>query len=96
MNRLERSLLEKAGQDVFRAALMDYWGGACVVTGIDLPAVLRASHAKPWAACASDEERLDVFNGLLLVANLDALFDRGHISSYFQSVIDRAASRNSR
>ena len=39
-------------------------------------AVLRASHAKPWADCVNDAERLDVFNGFLLSANLDALFDR--------------------
>jgi putative restriction endonuclease len=42
--------------------------------------VLRASHAKPWAECASDAERLDVYNGFLLSANLDALFDRFLIS----------------
>ena len=30
--------------------------------------------------CANDAERLDVFNGFLLVANLDALFDRFLIS----------------
>lgn len=59
---------------------MDYWGGACAVTGINLPQVLRASHAKPWARCQTDEERLDVFNGFLLTANLDALFDRGLIT----------------
>jgi hypothetical protein len=75
----ERIVRARIGQDVFRAALMDYWGGACALTGIDRPEVLRASHAKPWADCVSDEERLDVFNGLLLVANLDALFDRGLI-----------------
>jgi predicted restriction endonuclease len=45
-----------------------------------MPEVLRASHTKPWADCTSDEERLDVFNGILLVANLDALFDRGLIT----------------
>ena len=33
------------------------------------------THARPWAECASDAERLDVFNGFLLSANLDALFD---------------------
>ena len=38
-----------------------------------LPEVLRASHAKPWAECANDAERLDVFNGFLLVANLDGV-----------------------
>ncbi len=77
---IERVVRQRIGQDIFRRALLDYWGGACAVTGIVLPELLRASHAKPWAMCDSDEERLDVFNGLLLCANLDALFDRGLIS----------------
>lgn len=77
---VERWVKQRVGQDTFREALLDYWGGACAVTGIKLPEVLRASHAKPWADCESDEERLDGFNGFLLVANLDALFDRGLIS----------------
>jgi hypothetical protein len=77
---VERLVRQRVGQDVFREALLDYWGGACAVTGLALPDVLRASHAKPWADCTSDEERLDVFNGFLLVAHLDALFDRGLIT----------------
>ena len=77
---IERLVRQRVGQDVFRAALLDYWGGACAVTGVAISAVLRASHAKPWAECATDTERLDVFNGLLLTANLDALFDRYLIS----------------
>jgi len=77
---VERMVKQRVGQDTFRQALLDYWGGACAVTGIDQPAVLRASHAKPWAACKDDKERLNVFNGLLLTANLDALFDRGLIT----------------
>lgn len=68
---------QRRGQELFRKALVDYWGGACSVTGITVPELLRASHAKPWADCASDEERLNVFNGFLLCAHLDALFDRG-------------------
>ncbi|MDI9526089.1 MAG: HNH endonuclease [Pseudomonadota bacterium] len=76
----ERMVKQRIGQDTFRKALMDYWGRACAVTGVDLPEVLRASHAKPWAQCESDEERLDVFNGFLLCAHLDALFDRGLIT----------------
>jgi putative restriction endonuclease len=71
---------QRVGQDLFRKALMDYWGGACAVTGLYLPELLRASHAKPWADCASDAERLDVFNGFLLSAQLDALFDSGLIT----------------
>lgn len=77
---VERLVRQRVGQDKFRAAMLDYWGGACAVTGIAIPAVLRASHAKPWAECASDAERLDVFNGFLLSANLDALFDRFLVS----------------
>ena len=41
---------------------------------------MRVSHAKPWADCVTDAERLDVFNGFLLSANLDALFDKFLIS----------------
>lgn len=77
---VERLVRQRVGQDKFREAMLDYWGGACAVTGVAVPAVLRASHAKPWSECASDAERLDVFNGFLLSANLDALFDRFLIS----------------
>jgi hypothetical protein len=41
--------------------------------------LLRASHIKPWAQCETDAERLDVYNGLLLAAHLDAAFDAGLI-----------------
>ena len=77
---VERLIRQRLGQGRFRAAMLDYWGGACAVTGVTVPEALRASHAKPWAACESDDERLDVFNGFLLTANLDALFDRFLIS----------------
>lgn len=73
---VERLVRQRVGQQAFRQAMLEYWGNACAVTGIVLPEVLRASHAKPWAECVSDAERLDVFNGFLLSANLDALFDR--------------------
>ncbi len=76
----ERSVIQRVGQNLFRAALLDYWQGRCCVTGLALAPLLRASHIKPWAACASDDERLDVFNGLLLAPHLDALFDGGWIS----------------
>ena len=73
---VERLVRQRVGQQAFRQAMLDYWSGACAVTGVALPEILRASHAKPWAECISDAERLDVFNGFLLNANLDALFDR--------------------
>jgi hypothetical protein len=76
----ERLVIQRVGQDLFRNALMDYWQGRCCVTGLAVPALLRASHIKPWAKCQSDDERLDVFNGLLLAPHIDALFDGGWVS----------------
>jgi hypothetical protein len=75
----ERMVVQRIGQDVFRDALMDYWGGRCPLTGIAEPALLRASHIVPWSEC-NDEQRLDVHNGLLLSALWDAAFDKGLIS----------------
>jgi hypothetical protein len=75
----ERMVIQRIGQDVFRDALMNYWGSLCPLTGITEPGLLRASHIKPWANC-TDAERLDVHNGLLLSALWDAAFDRGLVS----------------
>lgn len=77
---VQRMVRQRVGQDRYRQAMLNYWGGACAVTGLTLGPALRASHAKPWADCDTDEERLDVFNGFLLSANLDALFDKFLIS----------------
>lgn len=77
---VERLVVQRVGQEVFREGLIDYWDGRCAVTGLSVVTLLRASHIKPWAACASDAERLDVFNGFLLAPNLDAAFDRGLIT----------------
>jgi putative restriction endonuclease len=73
----ERLVVQRVGQGLFRSALLDYWQGKCGITGLDVPALLRASHIRPWARCETDEQRLDVFNGLLLAPQLDALFDAG-------------------
>ncbi|MBK9519677.1 MAG: HNH endonuclease [Anaeromyxobacter sp.] len=73
----ERLVVQRVGQDVFRAGLLDYWEGKCAITGLAVPELLRASHIKPWADCETDAERLDVFNGLLLAPHLDAAFDKG-------------------
>ena len=84
---VETLVRQRVGQQAFRNAMLAYWGNACAVTGINLPDVLRASHAKPWSVCENDTERLDVFNGVLLTANLDALFDRFMISFDVNGVI---------
>ena len=76
----ERLTIERIGQGIFRRALVEYWDGRCAVTGINDPALLRASHIVPWAACTSDAQRLEVHNGLLLSALWDAAFDSGLVS----------------
>lgn len=68
----------RRGQKIFREKLLLRWKG-CSVTGCSFQDVLVASHIVPWAE-ASNSERLDVFNGLLLTPNLDKLFDNYFIS----------------
>lgn len=70
---------QRRGQDIFRKGLLEYWEGRCAITGVELEPLLRASHAKPWKD-ATDEERLDVHNGLLLAAHLDVAFDQGYFT----------------
>lgn len=75
----ESMVRQRVGQELFREGLLALWAGRCAITGVDELALLRASHAKPWKD-ASDSERLDVYNGLLLAAHLDAAFDKGLIT----------------
>lgn len=76
----ERVIIARVGQDIFRQALMEYWDGACPLTGITDAALLRASHIVPWSECEDDAMRLNVYNGLLLSSLWDAAFDSGLIS----------------
>jgi hypothetical protein len=76
----ERLVVQRIGQGIFRQGLLEFWDGRCAITGLAVPELLRASHIKPWSACVTDAERLDVFNGLLLGAHLDAAFDQGLIT----------------
>jgi putative restriction endonuclease len=75
----EATVRQRIGQSLFREGLMALWGGRCAVTGLDVPELLRASHAKPWAD-SNDVERLDLYNGLLLAAHWDAAFDAGLVT----------------
>jgi hypothetical protein len=80
-NETERQAHVQArlGQGQFRAELLRRWDGHCPVTRCSQEQALRASHIKPWRSSTS-EERLNPANGLLLTANLDALFDKFLIS----------------
>lgn len=75
-----RALIDaRLGQGDFRNRLRVVWEDRCAVTGCAVKEILRASHIKPWRD-STDNERLDANNGLLLVAQVDALFDAGLIS----------------
>ncbi len=69
----------RVGQGVFRKLLMEKYSGSCIITGLDHPKLLVASHIKPWAV-STNAERLSVDNGLLLSATYDRLFDCGLIT----------------
>ena len=69
----------RIGQGAYRKRLIQIWNGKCALTGCDIQEVLIASHAKAWTDSTNDE-RLDEYNGLLLAAHVDKLFDCGLIS----------------
>lgn len=77
----ERLSLVRArlGQGLYRRQLIERWGRRCSVTGYADPRLLIASHIKPWYE-ATNAERLDPANGLLLTPNLDKVFDLGLIT----------------
>jgi hypothetical protein len=76
----EKSTLIKTriGQEKYRQQLIAYWQG-CAVTGYKDTGLLIASHIKPWRV-ATQKERLDSFNGLLLLPNIDRAFDTGLVT----------------
>jgi len=80
LTETERDSVVKSrrGQGKFRDALVKLWA-ECSVTKCKNTSILKASHIKPWKD-SDNNERLDVYNGLLLTPNLDALFDGGLIS----------------
>lgn len=71
-------VLARRGQGLFRERVQDH-EKRCRITHVSRPEHLRASHCKPWRD-ASNTERLDGENGLLLTPSIDHLFDRGFIS----------------
>jgi len=82
MNSIDRAVTTKSrgiAQRLFRGNLLRLWQGSCAVTSVQEPRVLRSSHIKPWTN-SNVQEKVDHFNGLLLIPNLDALFNEGLIS----------------
>ena len=69
----------RTAQTDYRNKVLTFWDNKCAVTGVDDTKWLIASHIKPWRE-ATNEERVDPKNSLLLTPNFDKLFDRGVIS----------------
>lgn len=75
-NETERKGLvtSRVGQGAYRKRIIHRWEYKCAVTGFQKLDILIASHIKPWAN-STNEERLDIHNGILLSPTYDALFD---------------------
>jgi putative restriction endonuclease len=73
-----REMKCRVNQKAFHDIIFNIYGNTCCITGIDIPAVNRASHILGWAE--SEPTRMDPRNGLCLSATYDAAFDRHLIS----------------
>lgn len=76
---VERMTKQRRGQAMLRRVLLRARGGRCELTGLAVPRLLRCSHIKAWAE-ASNEERFNLDNCLLLAPHVDAMFDAGFLT----------------
>ena len=75
----DQMIKARIGQGTYRRQLLVLWEGKCSVTNYPDSKMLIASHIKPWFS-ATNQERIDPYNGLLLTPNLDKAFDKGLIT----------------
>lgn len=61
-------------QAFFRHAVLSSYDYRCALTGLEIPALLNASHIIPWSEC--EARRTDPTNGICLNALYDRAFDR--------------------
>ncbi len=70
----------RRGQDYFRRMILNFYGGRCALTGINVEQLLLASHIIPWRDETHIKERLNPCNGICLSALYDKAFDKGLIT----------------
>jgi hypothetical protein len=75
---IERKAEGRLGQAAFRDALMDAYGGRCAISGCSIDECLSAAHILDY----SKSECQEVWNGILLRADIHLLFDR-HVLRIF-------------
>ena len=73
-----RSVRTRRVQSLFRATVLASYDFTCAISGINIPALIQASHIIPWAH--AEARRVDPRNGIALSALHDRAFDRGLIS----------------
>jgi putative restriction endonuclease len=72
-----REVKTRVNQDVFRDIVLANYDSKCSITGIDIPALLRASHIIPWSK--NEKERLNPENGICFCSLYDCAYDKGYI-----------------
>lgn len=69
--RVLREIVQRRGQQTFRKALIDAYGGYCAITGCSVTPLLEAAHITPYLG----PETNSITNGLLLRADIHTLWD---------------------
>lgn len=64
----------------FRGSVLAAYDYRCCISGQTLPAMLVASHIKPYRKCRGSEDRVNPENGLCLNVFYDKAFDQGFIT----------------
>ena len=69
---------QRVNQSCFRTMILNNYETHCAITGINIPALLVASHIIPWAD--REDTRLNPDNGICLSPLYDKAFDKGLIT----------------
>lgn len=73
------ALSRGSAQSYFRKIMIEIYKGKCAFCGMSIKSVLEAAHIIPWSK-ATDEQKADPKNGILLCANHHKMFDDGILS----------------
>ena len=79
--RVQRHIVIRRGQQDFRAALIEAYGGKCAVTAYDAVVALEAAHLVPFKGELTNQ----VVNGLLLRGDIHTLLDLNLIAFHPES-----------
>ena len=75
---VERMVRTRKVQRFFRAAVMANYNYTCAISGIAVPALVRAGHIIPWSV--DEKRRADPRNGIALHILYEVAFNRGLLS----------------